>query len=204
MRTRQQQSVIKEISNSLSVTFDKHSNKQRWIDGLEIEKKRSTLKDKLCVFDMSTCDRAWILSAASSTSHWMTTWFRKSGADWTNELRKAMASTRKRRDESVLLAASPPPPPSLLDPVNDSTRDAVELMIPLNSLSRTFYKKLHKMEKKKDKKVCCMSRCQYTPTRWLSFYSIWFTDSPIFKRNVVNASDTREWPPGILQRAVIN
>lgn len=31
-----------------------------------------------------------------------------------------------------------------------------------------------------------------------------FTDSPILRRKVVNASDTREWPPGILQRAVIN
>lgn len=40
----------------------------------------------------------------------------------------------------MLLAVSPPPvTPSLLDPVSDSTRDAVELTIPLNSLSRTCF-----------------------------------------------------------------
>lgn len=54
-----------------------------------------------------------------------------------------MASTRKRREESVLLTISPPllvmmHPSLLLDPVSDSTREAVELTIPLKSLSRTL------------------------------------------------------------------
>ena len=102
-----------------------------------------------------------------------------------------MASTRKRRDESVLLAISPgpfdPPPPALT--TSDSTRDAVELMIPLNSFSRT-----------------CRTKREKFRVRFCSIFSnhFVFTDSPMFKRSVVNASDTREWPPGILQSAVIS
>ena len=82
------------------------------------------------MFIERTWERAWMLRWASSTSHWMTTWLRRSGADWTKALRKATLSTRKASEASAHS-------PFLADASSVSTRDTDELMMPHSSFRRT-------------------------------------------------------------------